>query len=271
MSNDVFIGLAATITGPALMFGGFRALRLHRLIENTPTVKVRSMAMGLVELKGRVEARSSTTAPFSGKPCAYWEVDISSQGRRNTWTTVHRNRSGSPFYVSDETGLALVMPQGLDARLPATDSEVCSGLNLPGVYADYLREHRTRLGPFARLSTLRFRERRVEEGAVVYLLGTAAPRARVTAVNDEEAFLATGTDDPAAVALRARRVRSRDAEVVATIRRGEHAPVFFMSHESEGALRFGLSLQWKLMLAGGPLVTAFGLWCLLSMIPGAKP
>ena len=165
----------------------------------------------------------------------------------------------------------MVSPQGLDARLPTTDSEECSGLNLPGVYADYLREHRTRLGPFARLSMLRFRERRLEEGSVVYLLGTATPRARVTAVNDEEAFLATGTDDPGAVAFRAGRVRSRDAEVAATVRRGEHAPVFFLSHESEGALRFGLSLQWKLMLAGGPLITAFGLWCLLSTIPGAKP
>ena len=116
-----------------------------------------------------------------------------------------------------------------------------------------------------------FRERRLDEGSVVYLLGTAQPRARVTAVNDEEAFLATGTDDPAAVALRANRVRGRDAEVAATIRRGEHAPVFFMSHEPEATLRFMLSLQWKLMLAGGPLITAFGLWCLLSTIPGAKP
>jgi hypothetical protein len=198
-------------------------------------------------------------------------VDISSQGRKNTWTSVHRNRSGSPFYLRDETGLALVYPQGLDARMAYADSEVCSGLNLPGVYADYLREHRTRLGPFARLATLRFRERRVEEGSVVYLLGTATPRARVTAVNDEQAFLATGTDDPAAVAFRAKRVQSHDAEVAATIRRGEHAPVFLMSHEPEESLRFVLSLQWKLMLAGGPLVTAFGLWCLLSMIPGAKP
>lgn len=269
--RELFFAVGALLAGPALLFAGFRAMRLHQLIANTPTARVRSMPMGLVELHGRVEARSATKAPFSGKPCAYWEVDISSQGRRNQWATVHRSRSGGPFYVTDDTGTALVFPQGLDARLPAAETEICSGLNLPDVYADYLREHRTRLGPLARLSTLRFREWRLEEGTVVYLIGTATPRARVAAVNDEDAFLATGTDDPAAVALRARHVRSRDSEVAATIRRGEHVPVFLLSHESEGALRFGLSLQWKLMLVGGPLVTAFGLWCLLSMIPGAKP
>lgn len=269
--RDLVLTVLLLLSGPGLLIAGLRALRLHQLIANTPTAKIRSMSMGLVELHGRAASRSATAAPFSGKSCVYWEVDISSQGRRNQWTTVHRSRSGGPFYVTDETGTALVFPQGLDARLPAAETEICGGLNLPAVYADYLREHRTRLGPLARLSTLRFREWRLEEGTVVYLIGTATPRARVAAVNDEDAFLATGTADPAAVALRARHVRSRDAEVAATIRRGEHETVFLLSHESEGALRFGLSLQWKLMLVGGPLVTALGLWCLLSMIPGAKP
>ena len=165
--NDLMLGGLASVAGPVLIAGGVRALRLQRLIENTPTVKVRSMAMGLVEVKGRVEARSGTNAPFSGKPCAYWEVEIDIQGRRNSWTTVHRNRSGSPFYLADETGLAMVYPQGLQARLPITDSETCAGLNLPDVYADYLREHRTRLGLFSRLSVLRFSERRIDEGSVV--------------------------------------------------------------------------------------------------------
>ena len=64
--NDVFVGVTAAVAGPVLLFCGFRALRLHRLIDNTPTVKVRSMAMGLVEVKGRIEERSRLTAPFSG-------------------------------------------------------------------------------------------------------------------------------------------------------------------------------------------------------------
>ncbi|NOT35440.1 MAG: hypothetical protein HOP12_14945 [Candidatus Eisenbacteria bacterium] len=258
------IGGFAIVSGPVLLLMGLRTMRMQRLIENTPTVKIRSMAMGLVEVQGKVECRSAIQAPFSAKPCVYWQVDISVKGKRDSWSTVHRNRSGNPFYLRDDTGVAMVYPKGLDARLRVHDQEVCHGLNLPDGYADYLREYRPRLGFLARVGTLRFREWRLEESSFVYLLGTATPRARVTAVNDEEAFLATGTDDPSMVAMRATRLRSQDAEVAATIRKGDHAPVFLMSMDSESQLAFGLSIQSKLMLASGPLLAAFGLWMLLS-------
>ena len=89
-----FWASAALAAGPWAYYRGFRTLRTRRLIANTPTARIRSMAMGLVEVHGSVRARSTLTAPFSQRPCAYWEVDISVRGRnRGSWTVVHRNRS----------------------------------------------------------------------------------------------------------------------------------------------------------------------------------
>src|SRR6185436_10633727 len=140
-------------------------------------------------------------APFSGKPCAYWEVDIASRHRRG-WTTVHRNQSGSPFFLSDETGVALVYPHGSECRIRFGTEETCQGLMLPACYADYMNEHTSAFGRLSRLGMLRFRERRLEEGERVYVLGTATPRASSRVVAETAELLATGTDDVVASRMR---------------------------------------------------------------------
>ena len=113
-----WLAAAALAGGPWLFWKGFRQLRTLRLIQNTPTARIRSMAMGLVELHGRVRARSALTAPFSARTCAYWEVDVSVRGRRRGgWTVIHRNRSGHPFFLEDDTGAALLYPGGSECRI----------------------------------------------------------------------------------------------------------------------------------------------------------
>src|SRR5690349_12440553 len=134
LEAGVYATLAAT-AGPVLFLRGFRDLRLRRLIRNTPPARIRSLPMGLVEVAGTAEARSTVIAPFSGRACVFWEVDISTTTRRNPWTVVHRNASGHPFYVRDETGLALVYPQGATCKLQRGVEEECSGLSLPECYA----------------------------------------------------------------------------------------------------------------------------------------
>jgi len=240
-------------TGPWMFYRGFRELRIQRLIRNTPTARIRSMAMGLVEVNGKVEGRSTVTAPFSGQPCAYWEVDISSRARSG-WSVIHRNGSGNPFYLRDESGLALVYPHGADIKLQSGGTEEsCQGLNLPPCYADYLRENPSAMLTLSRLGLLRFRERRLEDGQALYVLGTAMPRARVVTVSEGEALEATGTDGAT------RRVRSHDAEVAGVIRRGEQERTFIISEESETTLAAGLGWKAAAMIIGGPLAAVAGL------------
>lgn len=254
------------IAGPVLLWRGFKHMRTCRLIENTPTARVRSMAMGLVELNGKVEARSTMTAPFSGRACAHWQVEIAVRGKkRGGWSVVHRNQSGNPFYIEDDTGVALVYPQGSDCRVRFGTDEECSGFNLPEVYADYLREYPAAIGPLHRLAWLRFRERTLEDGMQVYVLGTAMPRSRAIVVSEGEALEATGTDG-----LGDRQRRERDYATAALVRQGENEKTFIISQESERDLAFGLKVKAVAMIWGGPLLALLGLAYWLNVIASRK-
>jgi len=124
-------------------------------------------------------------------------------------------------------------------------------LNLPDCYASYLKENGGFGTMLARTGTLRFRERLLEEGQVVYVLGTATPRANVQVISE---LAATGTDDPAP-----KRLRTLDAEVAAVIRKGSNEPTFIISQQPESQLAFGLGMHAGAMLIGGPMLTLFGL------------
>jgi hypothetical protein len=257
---------AAALGGPVLFGAGFRAMRVKQLIQNTPTSRIRSMAMGLVELNGTVAERSRVTAPFSGRPCAYWEIEIAMRGadRRSgagPWETVHRNRSGHPFYLRDDTGTALVYPQGAECRLAYGVEEETQGLGVPDCYMEYMEQQGLGLRAVWALGAMRFRERTLENGMAVFVLGRAYPRAMSNNVSwDEEALAATGTD-----AVGASHVRSLDEEVRGVIRRGPQDPVFVVSPQSEKSMSFEYGLKAFGGVVGGPVVTLFGVWCLLEL------
>ncbi len=265
MGVDLYIaGAMALGVGPWLFWRGFGYLRTCRLVEDTPPARIRSMAMGLVELNGKVEARSVVIAPFSGSACCHWQVDIAVRGRREgEWSIVHRNHSGNPFYLEDDTGVALVYPQGSECKIRYATDEECSGLALPEVYADYLRENPGAVNAIQRMSTLRFRERILEDGMTVYVLGTAMPKSRAIAVSDDDALAATGTEG-----LGDQHRAQLDHDTAGVIRQGENEKTFIISQESERELAFELKLKAVAMIWGGPLLTllglAYGLYALAS-------
>jgi hypothetical protein len=257
---------AALVAGPWFFYRGFRTLRTRRLIANTPTARIRSMAMGLVEINGTVEPRSTVTAPFSGKPCAYWEVDISSRSRRG-WTVVHRNHSGNPFFLRDKTGVALVYPTGAQCKLQFGTEENYPGLMLPDCYSEYMNAHTSAMGQIARVGTLRFRERMLEGGEPAFVLGTAVPRAQEQVIAEGPLLQATGTTDAVAT-----RLQTLDHDVAAVIRRGENESTFIISQESEKSLILDLGIRAFLQVAGGPALTLFGVfYWLVAMSSGRRP
>jgi len=244
----------ALVAGPVLFVRSFRDFRTQRLIQNTPTARIRSMPMGLVEVQGEVVPRSTLEAPFSKRPCAYWEVDISTETRRGQWNVVHRNHSGHPFFLQDDTGVSMVLPQGAESRLNPGVEENCAGLSLPECYASYMRGENLALRDFWQLSAMRFRERILEEGQHIFVLGTAMPRGRALTVSEGDEMQATGTED-----ARAHRMRTLGEQAVAVVRKGETQPTFIISQQSERALTTRLGLRAFAELAGGPALTLFGL------------
>ena len=250
--------LLAGVIGVTMFVRGFRVWRERRLIQNTPTARIRSMAMGLVEINGLVESRSVLSAPFSGHDCAFWQVDISTR-TKNGWRVVHHNASGHPFFIQDDTGAALVYPQGAECKLHAGVEEVCNGPFLPPCYADYLKEQSLPLLTVISVGSMRFRERVLEPGQQVFVLGTAMPRTRAFTLSDEDAVQATGTDGKSS------RLATLDRSTVAVVRKGDNEPTFIVSQESERALALDLGIHAVAQLVGGPLLSLFALgWWLFG-------
>ena len=109
------------LLGAGLVVFGFVVLRRKRLLENVPTSRIRSVAMGFAELLGRAKIRTPLSAPYSGIPCVYFKYKVEEE-RRNSrggrdWTTVEKGASSEPFYLQDETGALLVDPDGAEAEL----------------------------------------------------------------------------------------------------------------------------------------------------------
>jgi hypothetical protein len=114
------------ILGVAIAGGGwlaFRWLNIARLLEDTPTSRIRSAAQGYVELAGRCRALDGTQnlAPLTQRPCVWWHYRIqqktesgSSGKRRQSWNTINSGRSELPFLLDDGTGACIVQPGGAE-------------------------------------------------------------------------------------------------------------------------------------------------------------
>ena len=249
----------ALIGGIVLFMRGFRLWREQRLIQNTPTARIRSMAMGLVEIEGTVEPRSTLAAPFSGHECAYWQVDISTR-TRDSWNVVHRNSSRHPFYVRDETGVALIYPEGGDCKLAFGVEEVCTGPFLPECYSQYIKSEQLRMVSLMSAGQMRFRERVMQGGQRAFVLGSAMPRARAVSLSDGDIMQATGTDGPV------NRIADLDRQVMAVVRRGENERTFLISEQSERTLTIDLGIHAAVQLIGGPILSLIGLGIWLALL-----
>jgi E3 Ubiquitin ligase len=103
--------------GVYLFFCGFKMLQLKRLILNTPTSKVRSASMGLVELSGMPVGPSTIPAGITGDPCFYYRATASKRvqsGNSSEWKQVADESIFVPFFLQDDTGRMLVNSQGAD-------------------------------------------------------------------------------------------------------------------------------------------------------------
>lgn len=257
--------IAAVGFGTFGFLRGFRALRVQRLISDTPTAKVRSLAMGLVEVEGTVRARSQVVAPFTDRSCAWWEVELQTPSESNRglkrWSTVYKEQSGNPFYLEDGTGTALVYPQGAEMRVGDVVTEETHGLGVPEPYAGFMAGRQLGMRHVWSMGPMRFVERVVDEGCAVFVLGRANPKPHAVDVSmDEDLLQSTGTE-----AIRTQHVRSHDGECCAVIRRGRQDPTFLISPRSEKSLTAEYGFRAFGGLVGGPLLAMFGVWCLIEL------
>lgn len=160
-------GLLPALFAGGAFWGSFHYLRLKRQLENLPTSKIRSVALGLVEVHGRARRTYAVVSPMTQQPCVFYRLRKLRRNHENqSWEEVSTTDCGPvPFAIEDDTGRLTVDPRGAVLK-PRHRQE-----GLPGQMSMLL------MASSVSDPTEKWIEEIIPEGAPVYVVGYAsAPR-----------------------------------------------------------------------------------------------
>jgi hypothetical protein len=167
--------------GVALCSASITFARCKGAISRLPTSRIRSMPMGIVEVKGQAKRKYDLKAPHSLVNCIYYNYRVlertkqtlASGAKTETWRVINRGDSGRiSFYVEDNTGKALVDPTGA----------IISGAQT----SEYSSSFAEMISGGASQPNRRIIETVIPEGAELYVLGFARPTAKAPQARRQE-------------------------------------------------------------------------------------
>src|SRR3990172_5411714 len=132
--DPVEVGIGVAVLAAGCAYNSWRTWRnvSHiRLIEDTPTAKIRSAPQGYVELEGAGMMMDGPPiiAKLSGLPCVWYRYKIEQQvkthykGHTQTrWEVIEKDESTETFWLQDNTGRVVVDPEGADVTPRHKDS-----------------------------------------------------------------------------------------------------------------------------------------------------
>ena len=121
VGNIIIILAGGFILGLYSMYTGLKRYPFLQKIEDTPTSKVSSVSVGLVELSGKAQFIEPEKSPVNDTACVYWRVIVmhlcQQRWRGKVWQELYSVESKKPFYIEDETGKMLVSPEGAQIEI----------------------------------------------------------------------------------------------------------------------------------------------------------
>ncbi len=143
-----------------MLWYGFYFLRIKRQIENTPTSRVRSVAMGMVEVKGQAIRKYALVSPMTHCACAYYKLTRYRRGKNNNWEVSSVASSHHvPFYLEDDTGRIEIDPSSCRVKAGSRQEGMPGQVGFFHVDSD---------------SNEKWVEEVIVEGTLLYVLGYAA-------------------------------------------------------------------------------------------------
>ena len=179
--DPVEVGFGVALLAAGCAYTSWRTWRnvSHiRLIEDTPTAKIRSAPQGYVELEGvgKLMDGPPIIAKLSGLPCVWFRYQVEElvksyhKGRTQTrWQVVEKGESTETFWMQDDTGRVVIDPEGADVT-PRHKDRWRSGSRLGGIArqpAGASRLFASHVGH----GNYRLTEERINSGESLYALG----------------------------------------------------------------------------------------------------
>ncbi len=155
--------------GLVAIYFGFQHWNKYVKVRDIPTSKARSMAAGLVELNGKVNAIKELLSPISKCKCVYFKVEHQRYIRTKnggSWITYRVEEEFQNFYLKDETGKIEIDPRKAEIDIPQ-DKMHYYGLGMRKI------------------------ERFLAVNDDIYILGTAKIKPGVKSAVNEENFIMT--------------------------------------------------------------------------------
>ena len=126
---DIFL-LVGFISGIASFFRGFRNYRKYLLLQDTPAIPIRSIAMGLVRIHGKAAGDHTVESPISHSACCVYQIHIEKwkdEEDSGRWIHYGADANGVTFYLEDGSGRVLVDPRGAEFDIESTAVREASG------------------------------------------------------------------------------------------------------------------------------------------------
>lgn len=232
------MSLIIGVAGLVLLLGGFYNLKKLRTIQNIPTSKIRSMAMGLVELKGAIaQEQEVLQSPITKKDCVHyqWKVeeqvettDRNGKRRRTYWKTLRTGQKGRHFYLQDETGTVLVETVGANIDVDSVYREQAHGISsYSSNVREFLDTQRISTNKFFGTKKLRVTETILYPSQSLYIMGTAVDNPYV-----EDASTLHGHKD-------------------VMIRKGEEGYFYISDKQEKHIIRKFTLIVWGCFVVGG--------------------
>jgi len=148
-----------------LLWTGLYFVRLKRQVENTPTSKIRSIAMGMVEVQGQARRQYALVAPMTQAACVYYRLRKYRREDHNKWSLIKDvDSSHVAFQIDDGTGRVIVEPQGASVKAKTRLAGYPGQASLAFTAFDSADENE------------KWVEDIIYEGTTLYVLGFAQPR-----------------------------------------------------------------------------------------------
>ena len=210
-----------------------------QFMEGIPTSDARSIAMGLVEMTGKVVPIKLLKSPLSNADCVYYKFTVEElrrSGKNSHWVTIFSRKEHENFFIQDSTGQIEVDPREAEIDISpdrsartrdlffetGDEAEVKACFEKLGIHTS----EGIGLGPIriGASPKRKITEWYLAPGDTVYVLGTAEPKPGVSSAKHEDMVI---------------------------IKKGENNPLFYISDKSEKETVNKIRTEMYVTLIGG--------------------